>query len=96
MSLCLRAPRQDLRDFLQRASAIGISSVLPSRAPAQLEKTLFQSFGADGDAQRNADQIGVFEFHSRALVTVIEQNFDAACLQLLIEFIGSFANLLSL
>jgi hypothetical protein len=56
--------------------------------PTQLEVTVLQSFGANSDPQRDADQIGVFEFYSRPFISVIEQNFDTPAALFFIQKIG--------
>src|SRR5439155_23317956 len=39
----------------------------------------------DGDPQRVPDQIGVFEFHPRTLLAVVEQHVDAARFELIVQ-----------
>ena len=35
-----------------------------------------RSLGADGDAQRDTNQVGVFEFHSGPLVAIVQQSVE--------------------
>ena len=62
------------------ASPTAIFVGLAVAPPAQLDTAFVQAFGADGDAQRNADQVGIFELDAGALVAVVEQDFDAGAL----------------
>src|SRR5687768_15646598 len=59
--------------------------------PAQLETALLQSFGADGDAQRNSDQVAVFEFDSGPFIPVVEKHFEATLAQFAIQEVGRFS-----
>ena len=43
---------------------------------------------ADGNSDGDANQIGVFEFHARAFVAVIQQNLNALIFQFAVNFVS--------
>src|ERR1700730_18517718 len=69
--------------FTRRAELFG--AVLP---PAPLDLPIGQTPGADRNAEREADQIRIFEFHARTLVTVVEKSINSGIEQLAIDLFG--------
>src|SRR5690606_36352912 len=57
-------------------------------APLGLEATALQAALADGDAERQPDDVGVVELHAGAEVAVVVQRWDARLLQRLVQRLG--------
>src|ERR1039457_5589532 len=58
----------------------------------QLHLSLSQTFAADDNPQRNADQVIILELDARALVAVIEEDFDSKLLQPCVDVLGPGQN----
>ena len=70
-----------------------VLSMLAATPLLQLESSLLEAAGADGDPQRDADQVGVLELAAGPLVPVVEQHFHPAGRQLLVKHFGGALDL---
>jgi hypothetical protein len=64
----------------------------PIAAPAPFDDAVREALRADGDAQREADEVRVLELHARAFVAVVEQHVDAGGEQLRVDLLGRRAH----
>ena len=59
----------------------------------ELDHALFESAVTDCDAERQTDEIGVFEFYTGSLVSIIDESFDARLCKLRLDFVDCSCNL---
>ncbi len=76
------------------AFSTGTRIFSPSRRTGKLDLPFGQALGAYNQAHRNADEIGVLELDSRALVAVVVEHLDALLVELTVETVGRLHDLL--
>lgn len=65
-----------------------------SSSSLDLHYAVRKAFVTDDDLEGSADEIGIIEFDTGAIGTVIPQHFDACCHQIGIESCGNLGRLL--
>src|SRR5712691_5126838 len=81
----LRHPRDH---FPRRAELLG--AIFP---PAPLNLAVGEALRPDGNAKRNADQIGILEFDARTLIAIIEKSIDPGVQQLAVDILRGRADI---